>query len=101
MYMTAEEQKDMMDLIKECKKLFEEKNEIIEQVILTARAIAAENAELRIENEKLKRHLSIAEGAIERYRKQEEVRKQVAELNEAGSRWPDDHRAHFNQGWNT
>lgn len=72
MYMTAEEKLDMLEIIKEWQKLCEEKTKITNEVILTAKALAAENAELRIENEKLKRHLSIAEGAIQRLNRYKE-----------------------------
>ena len=64
MIMTPEEQKEMLDLIKECQQISEQKTKAIEEIILAAQAVLAENAVLRNENERLKRHLSIAEGAI-------------------------------------
>jgi regulator of replication initiation timing len=64
MIMTPEEQKEMLDLIKECQQISDQKTKAIEEIILAAQAVLAENAVLRNENERLKRHLSIAEGAI-------------------------------------
>ena len=66
MVMTAEEQIEMLNLIKQCEKLNKEKTDLMEEIVLAAQAVAKENAALRIENERLQRHLSIAEGAIQR-----------------------------------
>ena len=74
MIMTPEEQKDMLALIKECQDLSAAKTDLMQEILETARSVAAENAALRIENERLKRHLSIAEGAILRLKKEEEPR---------------------------
>lgn len=64
MLMTANEQKEMLDLIKECQNLSAEKTNLMQEIIETAKAVAVENAALRNENERLKRHLAIAEGQI-------------------------------------
>ncbi len=66
MIMTPEEQRDLMDLIKQTQQLHEQKNEIIETILSTAKAIAIENEGLRVENELLKRQLAIAENHIAR-----------------------------------
>lgn len=73
MIMTPEERIDMLNLIKECRQLSEQKTNIIEEVILAAQAVAAENAVLKIENETLKRHLSIAENEIQRMKRLERI----------------------------
>ena len=64
MIMTAEEQIELLDLIKQAQELSQKKTDAIQKIIIAAQAVAAENAALRNENERLKRHLSIAEGAI-------------------------------------
>lgn len=66
MLMTASEQKEMLDLIKECQDLSAEKTNLMQEIVETAKAVAAENAVLRSENERLKRHLALAEGQIMR-----------------------------------
>lgn len=62
--MTPEEQKDMLDMIKSMKTLSKQKSELMREIVLTAQALAIENAVLRNENENLKRQLEIAEKAI-------------------------------------
>lgn len=62
--MTPEEQKDMLDIIKSMKTLSKQKSELMREIVLTAQALAVENAVLRNENENLKRQLEIAEKAI-------------------------------------
>lgn len=64
MIMTPEEQKDMLDMIKSMKTLSKQKSELMREIVLTAQALAIENAVLRNENENLKRQLEIAEKAI-------------------------------------
>lgn len=64
MLMTANEQKEMLDLIKECRDLSAEKTNLMQEIVEAAKAVAAENATLHNENERLKRHLAIAEGQI-------------------------------------
>jgi len=66
MIMTPEEQRDFMDLIKQSQKLHDQKNELIETILYTAKAVAIENEGLRAENELLKRQLAIAENHIAR-----------------------------------
>jgi len=72
MIMTAEEQSELLDLIKQAQELSQKKTDAIQEIIIAAQAIAAENAALRNENERLKRHLSIAEGSILRLKEKEE-----------------------------
>ena len=43
-----------------------EKTNLMQEMVETAQAIIAENAVLRSENERLKRHLALAEGQIMR-----------------------------------
>ena len=73
MIMTPEEQKDMLELIEQCQKISEEKTNIMEEIVRTAQALAAENQVLKNENERLKRHLSIAEGALIRFQNLEKI----------------------------
>lgn len=74
MIMTAEEQIELLDLIKQAQELSQKKTDAIQEIIIAAQAVAAENAALRNENERLKRHLSIAEGTILRLKEKEEPR---------------------------
>lgn len=58
MIMTAEEQIELLDLIKQAQQLSQKKTDAIQEIIIAAQAVAAENAALKIENEKLKRQLN-------------------------------------------
>lgn len=66
MLMTENEQKEMLNLISEAKELTQKKTNLMEEMIQQMRLLLAQNAELEIENQLLKRQLDIAESHIMR-----------------------------------
>ena len=64
MIMTQQEQKEMLNLIKEAQDLSAEKTNLMEEIVKTAQEVLHQNLILQIENENLKKQLEIAEKAI-------------------------------------